>query len=120
MYLLLFAVLMLLISTKNMASQVVLQKSLSILAFFCIFVMLLTLMIALANDNHIDDASYEASPIVFDSSGFGKAFATFVFAQLAHHGIPGIVELMADKSSTHVAFLGGVTTTCSVYLLLGQ
>eukprot|EP00656_Telonema_subtile_P053614 TRINITY_DN7810_c0_g1_i2.p1 TRINITY_DN7810_c0_g1~~TRINITY_DN7810_c0_g1_i2.p1 ORF type:complete len:343 (-),score=81.85 TRINITY_DN7810_c0_g1_i2:181-1209(-) len=119
-YVLLFAVAMFLVSTQNMASQVGLQKGLSIMAFTCIGVMLLTLWVALGEEQHLSQSrGYNESPVVFDASGFGKAFATFVFAQLAHHGVPGIMELMKDRKSCHWAFLGGVSTTFTVYLVLG-
>merc|ERR1712194_620036 len=80
-YLALFAVMMMIVSTRNMANQVFLQKGLSFLAFGCIAVMLLSVWIALAQYTHLPEHDgYVASPRVFDAQGFGKAFATFVFA----------------------------------------
>jgi len=118
-YLLIFLVLMLLVSTQNIAQQIGLQQALSILAFGCIAVMLATLGGALGQYGHSPRDDYEAAPRVFDLEGFGKAFATFVFAQLAHHGVPGIVELMEDRSKCRGALLGGILTTCTIYLILG-
>lgn len=63
------------------------------MAFGCIGVMLLTVWIALGRTGHLDQDDYEASPTILDATGFGKAFATFVFAQLAHHGVPGLCVL---------------------------
>ena len=53
-------------------------------------VMLATLGGALGKYGHSPRDDYEAAPRVFDLEGFGKAFATFVFAQLAHHGVSAL------------------------------
>ena len=43
----------------------------------------------------------------------------FVFAFMAHHGVPGLVQLMEKKESAKTVFTGAMTLSASVYLALG-
>ena len=52
-------------------------------------------------------------------SHFGEAFMNFVFAFMAHAGVPGLVQLMEDKKAAPKTFIGAMSTACLLYLMLG-
>ena len=43
----------------------------------------------------------------------------FVFAFMAHAGVPGLIQLMEDKSAAPKTFLCAMSTACILYLILG-
>lgn len=122
-YLAIFFCMMLAVTMVDLSGQVALQKTLTAMAFSCVALMVVTVIVAIASTEggHMHEPGREFKPatVLFDIGGFGKAFSCFVFAQLCHHGIPGLIQLMANKESCKKVFTGAISTTCSIYLLLG-
>jgi len=123
LYLTLFVALMLFMTTMDLSGQAWLQRSLTITAFVCVSIMVITVVVSMVTTpgGHMveDVANYEKAPMLFDIKGFGLAFPTFVFAQLCHHAVPGLVQLIDDKKACHRVFVCALSTTSSVYLVLG-
>ena len=54
-----------------------------------------------------------------DISNFGLAFMNFVFAFMAHAGVPGLLQVMENKKEAPRIFIGAMSTACFLYLVLG-
>jgi len=119
-YLVIFLAAMLIAATQDLSGMVGLQKGLAGIAFTCVFCMIATTITAIANTpgGHVIEpianttsgsdsgSGYVPAPIFFDYVGFGKAFSAFVFAQLCHHGVPGLIQLMEKKDCHKVVYMG--------------
>ena len=104
------------------SGQVGFQIGLSCFGISCVLIMTVTTAIAMVRGPYVaplsnatgsgsDSHISPTAQIFFSFDGFGTAFATFVFAQLAHHGVPGLTSLVGDKKDTVVALASGLTVT---------
>lgn len=135
-YLLVFLAMMLATAFVDLSSQVRLQQTLTVMAFVCVLLMVGTVAVAVcvtdgghlpsstsnSTSNSTSDSSnvgYIPAATWFDADGFGKAFSAFIFAQLCHHGIPGLIQLVPNKRQCKPIFMAAVSTTTTVYLFLG-
>jgi amino acid permease len=62
---------------------------------------------------------YEPPVMGISIGNFGGAFMNFVFAFMAHGGVPGLVQLMDNKKQAPKTFLSAMSTACVIYLILG-
>ena len=62
---------------------------------------------------------HEPPVIGISIKDFGGAFMNFVFAFMAHGGVPGLVQLMDKKEQAPKTFIGAMLTACLIYLTLG-
>ena len=145
-YLGFFIVLTMFAACFDLADQKKLQAFFTILAMTCIMCMLITLGVSISlhpyegeqpsspshsGTNHSvhpfphhgggsdELPGYQKVPFWFDINGFSTAFMNFIFAFLAHQGVPGLVQLLGDKSKAPQVFLGALGTACTVYMALG-
>ena len=140
-YLGFFVLLTMFAASFDLADQKKLQAFFTILAMTCVLCMLVTLGVAISlhpyeglepshhtGTNHSTHPSqnpgkdlpgYAQVPFWFDLQGFSTAFMNFVFAFLAHQGVPGLIQLLGDKSKAPQVFLGAMGTACTVYMALG-
>ena len=143
-YLGVFLVLTMFASLFELADQKKLQTGLSALAMACIFIMITSLIVeavqhpyipsshnsslpsslssSLRSSSHLQtqlNGEYQPPVIGISIANFGGAFMNFVFAFMAHAGVPGLVQLMNDKKAAPKTFLGAMLTACLIYLCLG-
>ena len=145
-YLGVFLVLTMFASLFDLSDQKKLQTGLSMLAMGCIFVMITSLIVEAIQHPYIGDEStpapapapapagipnatlltnvpllrgYEPPVIGISIIHFGGAFMNFVFAFMAHGGVPGLVQLMEQKEQAPRTFIGAMSTACIIYLILG-
>lgn len=73
--------------------------------------------------SHVDEETEShisgSVPLFINVAGFGRAFASFVFAQMAHHGGPQLVQLLENKRESASVFRGALGFTFLTYALLG-
>lgn len=146
-YLGIFLILTMFLSLFELAEQKKLQNSLSIMAMTCIFIMIITLVVEAiqhpyiaGNDNRTTPTTptapsssslpsplttpllrgYEPPVIGISIKDFGDAFMNFVLAFMAHHGVPGLIQLMENKKQAPKVFVSAMCVSCSIYLVLGS
>ena len=133
-YLGVFLIVTMIAACFDLAEQKKLQSFFTILAMSSIVCMLITLLVSMSlhpyegeggSSNHslFDEAKYapgyQPVPLWIDWGGFSVAYMNFVFAFLAHTGVPGLVQLLKDKSQAPKVFMGAMGTACTVYMALG-
>ncbi|KJE93784.1 hypothetical protein CAOG_04528 [Capsaspora owczarzaki ATCC 30864] len=124
-FLALYATIMIPIVCLDLTAQRKLQMSLTLFAFFCMIVMIITVLVAVdhapystALPNVSTSAPYFDTSRLFEISGFGKIFTTAIVAQVAHPGAPGFVVLVRDKMKTRRIFGAALSSTFLFYALL--
>jgi amino acid permease len=139
-YLVVFLILTMFASLFELADQKKLQSGLSVLAMSCICIMITSLLVEAARHPYVvvttgpspapstnvsfadgsdDSLGYEPPVIGISIANFGGAFMNFVFAFMAHAGVPGLVQLMENKKQAPKTFAGAMSTACVIYLILG-
>eukprot|EP00636_Phaeomonas_parva_P017340 CAMPEP_0118853866 /NCGR_PEP_ID=MMETSP1163-20130328/2294_1 /TAXON_ID=124430 /ORGANISM="Phaeomonas parva, Strain CCMP2877" /LENGTH=567 /DNA_ID=CAMNT_0006786487 /DNA_START=153 /DNA_END=1856 /DNA_ORIENTATION=+ len=98
-----------------------LQISLSLFADVCIAVMVTTALVALViwGEQRDSDEALTDAPVLIEPSGFGLAFSAFIFAQLAMHGVPTLLDTMAKPSQARFVFTAALGTSMTMYMALG-
>lgn len=118
-YLCVFAAIMVFVVRMDIAKMQGLQLLMTCFGFSALLIMLATVAAAMSTDGI---APIDLSTELFNSVSFGAVFGTFVFAQLAHQGVPLLSYIPhKDKRSTVVppVFFNVIATTTVLYLILG-
>ncbi|KCV70042.1 hypothetical protein H696_03506 [Fonticula alba] len=126
LYVVIFALLVVPLSLKDMSEQTFIQIALCIVRFASFFVMVLWCLSFLFVEPYDPSIPDPGSPPYiapglswFNMGGFGIAFSTCVFAQLTHHSAPGLAQPTKDKSKLAVVFLAALVVTFFFYAILG-
>lgn len=93
------------------------QQAFTLLGFVALFTMLGTVAGGLVEEG---TSKLDEKVVLFDLSGYGKVFGTFIFAQLVHIGVPTLTRVAGDTPLLMKDVLVVVMTgTTLLYLLLG-
>lgn len=126
LYMVLFALLVIPLSLKDLAEQVIIQALLCLFRFVAIAIMVVTTLRAAYIEPYDPlDSPHETPPYWstmkwLDQSGLGIAFTVAMYSQITHHAAPGIVAPMKNKASVKAIFLSVFLSTFAVYSLLGS
>ena len=115
-------VVLMMLSMINEAVIRRMQLALAAFASCCILTMVVTALVALVRWSRDAENAGEPltdAPVGMDPAGFGLAFSAFVFAQLAHHGVPTLLEYMDRPTSARAVFASALATTGAAYAVLG-
>eukprot|EP00667_Euglena_gracilis_P006684 EG_transcript_6742 len=99
------------------------QVLLNVLGYFCISTMVLSVAVAIfvvpaPGTAAAANAPYITHSPLFDLRGFGILFATTIFTQMGHWGVPSIIQVLGDKQRVTEVLRYSFSITFSLYLLL--
>eukprot|EP00667_Euglena_gracilis_P005449 EG_transcript_5488 len=99
------------------------QVALNVLGYGCVTTMVVSVAIALYTSPAYGAHAPASPPFVapntlVDPSGFGIAFATTIFTQMCHWGIPSFTQTLRDKAQINQVMRNAFSTTFSIYLVL--
>eukprot|EP01063_Lacrimia_lanifica_P002807 TRINITY_DN11512_c0_g2_i1.p1 TRINITY_DN11512_c0_g2~~TRINITY_DN11512_c0_g2_i1.p1 ORF type:complete len:548 (+),score=257.95 TRINITY_DN11512_c0_g2_i1:70-1713(+) len=132
-FVLVFVILMSVLCVKDWKAFNKLQGLFTVYSYFCLVVMLTTIVIGLAHVpyayDHEDptklasnrtEAPYiaDAGQKGFDFGEFGMLFGCCIFSQMAHQGTAQILQAVPDKEKTGRLFAFAFATTFTFYTLL--
>jgi len=110
-----YALISLFFTSRDLSSQKVAQVTLTCLALFGIFTMVITTL-GLINYPPPDAPPQDAKEVNW--GGFAFLCTAAMFSQNCHYGVPSLVQLMGDKSNQRKMFASATATTCVVYCAL--
>jgi len=93
-----------------------LQLSFTGIGLVAILLMVTTVAIAIPEEGL---ARIDRRVEIFNPSGYGLSFGTFVFAQLCHPGVPLLSYIPRNREIVKPVFVGVISTTTAMYLILG-
>jgi len=115
-YLIAFSILMTFVVRMDLSGMKKLQLALTCIGLSALVLMLATVCAAIPGDGL---SKIDTETKVFNASNFGAVFGTFVFAQLCSHGVPLLTQIPKRKDIIRPVFIGVISTTTLLYLLLG-
>mmetsp|Transcript_21347 Transcript_21347/g.46507 ORF Transcript_21347/g.46507 Transcript_21347/m.46507 type:complete len:369 (-) Transcript_21347:50-1156(-) len=115
-YLLGFSILMTFVVRIDISGMKNLQVALTCIGLSALVLMLGTLFAAIPGDGL---SKIDTDTKIFNASNFGAVFGTFVFAQLCAPGVPLLTQIPKRKDIIRPVFIGVISTTTLMYLLLG-
>eukprot|EP00164_Ancoracysta_twista_P005366 GFYU01007339.1.p1 GENE.GFYU01007339.1~~GFYU01007339.1.p1 ORF type:complete len:509 (-),score=132.53 GFYU01007339.1:252-1778(-) len=119
----LFAVVMMPMMLLELSDQIRYQMFLTAFCCLNIAIMIGTVLFGMFhNPFHVGgafNAPYIEPAKFVDLSGFGNIFTAAIFAQVAHHGTPALVQLVKEKTKARSVFMSAFLTTAILYCFLG-
>eukprot|EP01089_Gocevia_fonbrunei_P001393 TRINITY_DN1128_c0_g1_i1.p1 TRINITY_DN1128_c0_g1~~TRINITY_DN1128_c0_g1_i1.p1 ORF type:complete len:442 (+),score=46.07 TRINITY_DN1128_c0_g1_i1:161-1327(+) len=108
----------------DLTEQVIIQVFLCALRWAGLFVMYISVAVAMGKEPYSDESDISGPPYIKDKTladpnGFGIIFTTAVFSQLIQHSAPGLAQPIKDKKKVAWVFGGALTCTMILYMILG-
>jgi amino acid permease len=129
LYCALFLLITMVVSCADLAGQKMLQVGFTIFGLGSILCMVVTILVSWAlhpYEGHVSNVTvpgdlpgYQTVDLWLDPSGFSTAVMNFVFAFLCHQGVPGILQMVQDKSKVPQIFSAAMFAACICYMTLG-
>lgn len=124
----LFGIIVIPLSCLDLADQVYVQVSMSVLRFVTLGALLVGVVLAIFYDK--EDAlhrKHSAPPFIvvdtplYNASGVGLMISTAIFSQLFQHSVPGLIRPLAteDQKSVPKVFSYALMTTGLLYICIG-
>eukprot|EP00455_Lapot_gusevi_P012607 TRINITY_DN1601_c0_g1_i3.p1 TRINITY_DN1601_c0_g1~~TRINITY_DN1601_c0_g1_i3.p1 ORF type:complete len:523 (-),score=75.63 TRINITY_DN1601_c0_g1_i3:41-1609(-) len=124
-YAVIFAVVVVPLTTLDLSEQKIVQVSLAIFRFVSVFLMVSTTLSALYHYPANSSASSSSSPYLaknvaaFNWGGLGQLLPIAVYSQIFHHSIPGLSQPVKQKKRLGWIYFAVMMTTLALYSTLG-